>query len=278
MRIAVVQNDCMLGEMATNARIHHRHIEQAVKKGADVVLFPELSLSGYLLEDRVKEIACPPREIVRLFDGGALSGEIVVGVGFPERSRTAVYNSYALIRCGEHAELIGIQRKINLPTYGMFDESRHFRAGTDLKHMTLPDGVSVAVLICEDAWHPALPVALAASPEGLPHLFIVPAASPSRGYRGKRPSNLEGWEHIAEHFSRVYGVAVLVPQRVGVEDSLIFAGGSCAVDHHGTRSRAPLFREAVLVIEIDPDLISRTVAKTAVVSPLDRDIMRRSLG
>lgn len=277
MRIAVVQNDCVLGEIAANARTHRRYIEQAAKKGAEVVLFPELSLSGYLLEDRVKEIACPPREIVHLFDGIA-SAEIVVGVGFPERSRTAVYNSYALIRCGARAELIGIQRKINLPTYGMFDESRHFRAGTVLEHIPLPNGMSAAVFLCEDAWHPALPVALAAAPEGLPHLFIVPAASPSRGYRGKRPSNLEGWEHIAEHFSRVYGVAVLIPQRVGVEDSLIFAGGSCAVDHHGARTRAPLFREAMLIVEVDLAAISRTLAKAAIVSAIDRDIVRHSLG
>lgn len=276
MRVAVVQSDCVIGNIAANRERHIRFIEKALKRESGLVLFPELSLSGYLLEDRVKDIALTPRELASFFDGTAPE-TVIVGVGFPERARNAVYNSYALLRGGRKTEVIGVQRKMNLPTYGMFDESRHFRAGERLERFTLPDGTTIAVLVCEDAWHPALPVGLAASSEGTPHLFIVPAASPSRGYRGKRPSNLEGWEHIAEHFSRVYGVAVLMPQRVGVEDSLIFAGGSLAVDHHGKMLRAPLFRETILTVDIDTDIISRTLAKTATVSAFDRAVLRDAL-
>ncbi len=276
MRVFLVQSDAVLGDIAKNREYHARLIAAAIKKKSDIVLFPELSLSGYLLEDRVKDIALTPREVAAFFDG-MLPEKMTVGIGFPERARNAVYNSYAIIQGGHKAKVLGVQRKINLPTYGMFDESRHFRAGERLERLTLPDGTTAAILICEDAWHPALPAALAASPEGTPHLFVVPAASPSRGYRGKRPSNLEGWEHIAEHFSRVYGVGVLVTQRVGVEDSLIFAGGSIAVDHHGKRSRAPLFRETILTVEIETDIISRTLAKTAVVSVSDRAILKKTL-
>ncbi len=276
MRIAIVQSDAVLGDIPANLARHRDAVARAGKKGARLVLFPELSLSGYLLEDRARESALSSRELTALFDDAA-PDDTVIGVGFPERTRTAVYNAYALLRGGKKAQLIGVQRKVNLPTYGMFDESRHFRAGTTLTRFTISETVSAAVLICEDAWHPALPVTFAQEPEGVPHLFIVPAASPSRGYRGKRPSNLAGWEHIAEHFSRVYGVAVLMPQRVGVEDSLIFAGGSLTVDHHGFESRAPLFREAMLTVEVDTALITRTLSKTAVVSPLDRDILKKSL-
>jgi len=75
----------------------------------------------------------------------------------------------------------------------------------------------------------------------------------------------------------VYGVAVLMPQRVGVEDSLIFAGGSLAVDHHGKMLRPPLFREPILTVDIDTDIISRTLAKTATVSAFDRAVLRDAL-
>jgi predicted amidohydrolase len=253
---------------------HRRFAKEAAAAGATLVVFPELSLSGYLLEDRVKDIAIPAREAAALFDNAGLP-DTVVAVGFPERTRGAIYNSYALIRCGvKKAELIGVQRKINLPTYGMFDESRHFRAGSTLCAHELPGGATAAILICEDAWHPALPVCLAQLPDGIPHLVIVPAASPSRGYRGKRPANLEGWEHSAEHFARVYGAAMLNAQRVGVEDSLIFAGGSVATDHDGTLTRAELFKEELFFIDIDIEAISRLRAKAPVVSAHDRDILR----
>ncbi len=277
MRIALVQSDAVVGDIVKN-REHHLHfIRGAIKKKSHLILFPELSLSGYLLEDRTKEIALTLRDLVALFEK-SLPDDIVVGFGFPERTRTAIYNSYALLQGGRTVTVIGVQRKINLPTYGMFDESRHFRSGNTLTRFELPAGASATVLICEDAWHPALPVALSQQELGVPHLFIIPAASPSRGYRGKRPANLEGWEHIAEHFSRVYGVAVLVPQRVGVEDNLIFAGGSIAVDHHGTMVRAPLFREKIGVVTIDTEIISRTLSKTAVVSPGDLAILRDTVG
>lgn len=274
MRAAVAQTDCFLGDISRNVATHVRFIRDATRAGAALVVFPELSLSGYLLEDRVKDIALTARQATALFDGTDLP-DIVVGVGFPERTRGAVYNTYALIRCGaKRSALIGIQRKVNLPTYGMFDESRHFGAGDALAVHELPGEATAAILICEDGWHPALPVALAHLPAGAPHLFIVPAASPSRGYRGARPSNLEGWDHMAEQFARVYGAATLTAQRVGVEDSLIFAGGSTATDHDGAIKKAPLFKEELLLVDIDIDAIVRSRAKTAVVSPRDRDILR----
>jgi len=274
MRTAIAQTDCFLGDITRNLTTHFRLAKEAVKGGATLVVFPELSLSGYLLEDRVKDIAITAREATALFDNAGLPGA-VIGVGFPEKTRGALYNSYALIRCGvKKAELLGVQRKVNLPTYGMFDESRHFRAGSSLCAHELPGGATTAILICEDMWHPALPVALAQLPDGMPHLLIVPAASPSRGYRGKRPANLEGWEHNAEYLARVYGAATLNPQRVGVEDSLIFAGGSVATDHDGIMKRADLFKEEILFVDIDIDALSRTRAKVPVVSAHDREILR----
>ncbi|HSA32229.1 MAG TPA: nitrilase-related carbon-nitrogen hydrolase [bacterium] len=274
MRAAVVQSDCFLGDISRNVATHVRFIRDAAEAGATLVVFPELSLSGYLLEDRVKDIALTARQVAALFEDAGLP-DIVVGVGFPERTRGAIYNAYALIRCGaKKADIIGVQRKVNLPTYGMFDEARHFRAGSSLCAYELPGGATAAVLICEDAWHPGLTVALAQLPDGMPHLIIVPAASPSRGYRGKRPSNLEGWDHAAEHFARVYGASTLTAQRVGVEDSLIFAGGSTATDHNGSITRAALFTEETIIVDIDIEALSRLRAKAPVVSARDRDILR----
>ncbi|HNT27586.1 MAG TPA: nitrilase-related carbon-nitrogen hydrolase [bacterium] len=277
MKAAVIQSDCFLGDISRNLATHLRFAKMTAKDGATLVVFPELSLSGYLLEDRVKDIALTAKQVTELFDGTGLP-DIVIGVGFPERTRGAIYNAYALIRCGaKKADIIGIQRKVNLPTYGMFDEARHFRAGSSLRVHELPGGATAAVLICEDGWHPALPVALAQLPEGMPHLLVVPAASPSRGYRGERPSNLEGWDHAAEQFSRVYGAATLTAQRVGVEDSLIFAGGSTATDHNGTITRAALFTEETIIVDIDIEALSRLRAKAPVVSVRDREILRSTL-
>lgn len=274
MRAAIAQTDCFLGDISRNVATHVRFIREAATAGAALVVFPELSLSGYLLEDRVKDIAITARQAAALFDDAGLP-DIVVGVGFPEKTRGAIYNAYALIRCGaKKAGLIGVQRKINLPTYGMFDESRHFGAGDALAVHELPGEATAAILICEDGWHPALPVALAHLSAGVPHIFIVPAASPSRGYRGDRPSNLEGWDHMTEQFARVYGAATLTAQRVGVEDSLIFAGGSTAADHDGTLTRARLFKEELLLVDIDIESIRRSRAKTEVISARDRDILR----
>ncbi len=277
IRIAAAQIDCILGDIAGNTQTHRRMIQQAAAQNIAVLLFPELSLTGYLLEDRSKEIALNIEEAAALFNS-VCDCDMVVGAGFVERDRSGrIYNSCGIFKLAQGtATPLCCARKINLPTYGMFDEARHFSAGSELVRFQIY-GIETALLICEDMWHPMLPIASALQKDELPGLILAPAASPMRGLRGERPSNLEGWEKNIAFFSSALGIYIINAQRVGVEDSLIFSGGSMITRPDGQTLRAELFKESLISVEFDTSLVEAKRQKTAAVSLADREIAKTIL-
>ncbi|HEX2166262.1 MAG TPA: nitrilase-related carbon-nitrogen hydrolase [Longimicrobiales bacterium] len=246
LRLAVVQTAPVLREPARNAGTIARHARDAA---ADIVLTPELSLTGYDVGDAVHELA---RDVVpgRVFAEPALAtvpGYLVAGC--IEAARRGPFNTAAVLHAGRvHFR----HRKLYLPTYGMFDEGRWFGRGTTLHVWTLPNGWRIGILICEDFWHPGLIYTLAS--RGIDAL-LVQAAAPGRGaWEGSahgRFASADVWERIARTTAQLHGIYVALANRTGVEGGVTFAGGSLVAGPDGSLlARAADRGEDVLSVEM----------------------------
>lgn len=228
LRLAVVQMAPVLREVGRNARTI---AERAREAAADLVVTPELSLTGYDIGDAVHELA-------RAVDPGApLEGAVLddapghVVVGCIEAASRGPFNTAAIVSGGTVAFR---HRKLYLPTYGMFDEARWFGRGSSLDVWVTPEGWRAGLLICEDLWHPALSYVLAS--RGV-DLLLVQAAAPGRGvWEGGehgRFASADVWERIARTTAQLYGLYVALCNRVGVEGAITFAGGSLVAGPDG---------------------------------------------
>jgi predicted amidohydrolase len=229
LSLGVYQFAPRLRDVADNiARIGRTARQAAV----DLLITPELSLTGYDLRDDVHAIAQPlaiGNRADRIWTSNAhgLSDQCVV-VGAVERSDTTVpYNSAVLI---ERGTITHLQRKVYLPTYGMFDEGRYFGHGDRMVPFVIK-GWRFGMLICEDFWHPML--AYLHAVQGV-HALLVMAAAPGRGAWDGGEENAffassDSWERIARAYAQLYGVYVIVCNRCGVEGGVTFAGESLIV-------------------------------------------------
>jgi predicted amidohydrolase len=251
VRLAVAQTAPVLRDMARNA---HGLLELARGSGADLLLTPELSLTGYDVGDAVHELG------VDLAEGRApepLSGAgCALVAGVIESAPGGPYNSAAVI-AGDR--VLFRHRKLYLPTYGMFDEGRWFGRGRRMDVWSPAPGWTAGILICEDLWHPGLAYVLAS--RGI-DLLLVPAAAPGRGVweGGERSAfaSADVWERIARTAAQLYGIYVALSNRVGVEGAVTFAGGSLIVAPDGTvLDRADDHAECVLHAQLRRDTIAR---------------------
>ena len=226
LRLALLQFAPALRDPVANAA----RIAYAAGADVDLLVTPELSLTGYDLGDAVHDLAVP------LAEGGTapygLNVRPDVLVGLVELGADGVpYNTAAYLHAGRVAFR---HRKLYLPTYGMFDEGRYFGRGRRLRTVDAASGWRVGVLVCEDLWHPALPYLLAA--QGV-HLLVVMAAAPGRGaWEGvaqNQWASWDVWERIARVTAQLYGVYVALANRTGVEGGVTFAGGSMIVGPDG---------------------------------------------
>jgi predicted amidohydrolase len=246
MKVAIAQIAPALGDVARNAKMHGEWIGKARRKGADLILFPELSLTGYLLQDLVQDLALevessPIRRLARQ------SKDIAILAGFAERSeRNVYYNSAALFEGGR---LTHLHRKVYLPTYGMFDEGRYFGCGDRFRvHASARLG-RVGVLVCEDAWHLSASYLLA---QGGADLICVPSAGPVRGMRrGADLASRSAWRDLCKVSAQFHTVYVLLANRVGHEDGWTYSGGSLAVDPRGkVIAEAGPDQEELLLVDV----------------------------
>lgn len=199
----------------------------SLEETVDLVVLPELALSGYLLESLVGEVALAPHELSEFAASLANTGvpahtEWILGL--PLRERGEVYNAAVVIRSGK---VVHIHRKLFLPTYGMFDESRYFARGVEL---ACYEGVlgKTAVLICEDAWHVELAFAVSAQQADA---VVVLSASPGRGLSPAAEfTSSARWRHRLQTFAESYGQRYVYCNRGGVEDGVIFDGTSFVFD------------------------------------------------
>jgi len=261
--IALAQINPALGDLERNLALHEKTAEEAIGRGASLLVFPELSLTGYFLKDLVSSVAFPMTSPIlgRLRD---LSRRIDLVVGLVEESPEHLfYNAAIYLSMGE---IQHVHRKVYLPTYGIFDEQRYFAEGGRIRTFRARVGRS-AILICEDMWHPS--TAYVASLDGM-EILISPSASPGRGglEEGKFFANARAWETINRAYAQLFTCYVIYANRVGYEDGACFWGGSEAIAPSGEPvAKAEYLSEEILVVEIDPAEVRR--ART--VNPLLRD-------
>ena len=241
LRIALAQIDTTVGDIAGNVAKVQEHIARARHQGAELVVFPELAVTGYPPEDLLlkEHFLSDARTAVQRL--AAETKDIVALVGFPERAED-VYNAAAVLAGGE---VRGIYRKTYLPNYGVFDEERYFQSGSRGAVIEVGD-VVVGLTICEDIWEPGPPL----SDEALAGATVVVNLSASPYYAGKG----EERENMLIQRARDSLAAVVFCNLVGGQDELVFDGHSVVIEHDGTViARAHQFREELIVANIDPE-------------------------
>ena len=249
-RIALAQLAPHLGEVDANLELARGWLRRAATEGTRLTAFPELALTGYLLGDLVPDVAMHASD-PRL---ATLSREVpgmLVAIGFVEETDEHRFcNSAALLRDGE---LLGVHRKVYLPTYGLFDEGRFTRAGDRIRTEEVGEPLCrVGLSICEDFWHASLPMIQAQDGAAL---LVNLAAGPARAPGSAAGlAAIAGWHKMQDTYALLGTVAIAFCNRVGNEEGLTFWGGSRLLAPDGsTVAEAPLYEEALLVgsLEID---------------------------
>lgn len=242
----------------------HRHLDLAARAAADEVdllVFPELSLTGYFLRDLVPEVALrlDSPHFQELLDA---SRKVALVVGLVEESDA--FNFYCSAVYLHGGELSYLHRKLYLPTYGMFDEGRYFSPGSRLETVSTPWG-PLGLVICEDLWHPSVPYVL--SRQGMDLLLAV-AASPFRGVEPGCPAIERTYEQMLGAYAQLFQCQVVFCNRVGCEEGVTFWGGSRAISPQaGELAVAPLFEEA----EVDAVLERSHLRMARLATPLLAD-------
>jgi NAD+ synthase (glutamine-hydrolysing) len=239
LRCALAQINSTVGDIAGNADRIAAATVQARERGAALVVFPELALTGYPPEDLLLKPHFLDDAASTLEQLAAQTIDVVAIVGFPERADD-VYNAAAVLADGR---IVGTYRKLRLPNYGVFDEQRYFQAGAAPATVEV-NGATVGITVCEDVWEPGPP----ATAEALAGAQVVVNLSASPYHHGK---GLERERMLAQR-ARDSLVSVLFCNAVGGQDELVFDGHSVAIDHTGeTVARAPQFEESITVCSLD---------------------------
>lgn len=240
LRIALAQFDFPVGDVIGNTRRIVDLIAQARDAhGADLVLFPELAISGYPPEDLLLRPSFLAACETALAEIAAAAQGIAVVVGWPQTSGSVVYNAASLLR---HGRIEHTYRKRELPNYAVFDERRYFATGSSAYAFDHA-GVRIGLVVCEDLWHADAAAETAALGA---QLLLVPNASPFE--RGKAADR----DALLERRSRESGMAIAYLNVVGGQDELVFDGSSCLVDTDGRVHTAALaFSEHLLVADFD---------------------------
>lgn len=270
--MALAQIATCPGQPRHNLDRHLEHIDRARAAGADLVAFPELSLSGYLLAHGVLEEAMTldDRRLTPLLEA---SRGISVLAGLPLREPGGgIANAAVLFEDGEVQD---IHRKLYLPTYGMFDEGRYFVPGRTLRPLTSRLG-SLGVLICEDAWHASSSAMLRRA--GADVLLIV-AGGPTELDLGGEPAGLRRWRWIIGATALATVTPVLFVNRCGWEEGILFGGGSWAVDARGAdlAAPAPALDETQIVAALSRTGIAHARTLTPIAEAERFDLWRAAL-
>jgi NAD+ synthase (glutamine-hydrolysing) len=239
VKVGLAQINTRVGAIDANTAKVLDYAARARAEGCELVLFPELTLSGYPPEDLLLHRGLRSR-VATAFDRvrSEVRG-ITVVLGYPEYHGDAIYNSAALLRDGA---VLGNHRKMALPNYAVFDEKRYFQAGNAPTVVDLA-GTRLGFVICEDAWGPG--PAQAASEAGAEVLLVINGSPFHRDQQQER-------ERVLADRARETGLPLLYANMVGGQDELVFDGGSVAVDASGVvQFRAPLFEEGLYTVELE---------------------------
>ncbi len=273
-RIALAQCNTKLGDVPANLQQHIQIIGQARDQDADLVIFPELSLTGYALQDLAVATALQPHADDPVFnDLLKASQDIDLMVGFVHEDRR--HRFYIASAYLSEGEILHIHNKVYLPTYGMFDEGRFFAWGDSVRAFDTRFG-RFGMLICEDFWHASLPYLLWLDGADV---LLFSSASPGRGLENKPRLKSSSWvEHTNRAYAGFFTVFVAHANRVGYEDGLNFWGGSTIFDPDGNLLvRAPDFEPSLTVTEIDLNQLHRSRAKLPLLRDERTSLVQREL-
>jgi len=272
IRIALAQISPKLGVVDDNLEKHLEYIEQAKKEKADVIVFPELSLTGYSLKDAVYDVALQVDDpkLKPLYEA---SNHIAVIFGMVELTRNFEAKNTNLFL--EKGKMIGRHRKVYLPTYGVFEEKRYFTPGNRFRAFDSKLG-RFGMLICEDMWHPSSTMILAQ--DGALAIFVS-SAGLLRGVQASgKPDNIVAWENLNRASAHNFTSYFVYVNRVGSEDGLMFWGGSEIIDPHGKEVvKAPYMEECLVCADIDWLKIKHARIHTTLLSDERLDIVVEEL-
>jgi predicted amidohydrolase len=269
--VALAQINPACGDLAHNVAVHVEQTKRAIDAGADVVVFPELSLSGYMLKDQTLDVMRAPdcSEFAPLRE---LSRHISICAGFAEAGADGIpYNSAFYL---EDGEVRHVHRKMYLPTHGMFEELKFFGRGRELSVFDTLLG-RMGIVICRDLFHPLEVSTMAAL--GV-QLLLAPSAMPARGFEGERLAIEETVALALGSASTFLGMFVAYANRVGFDDGLGFYGGSALSDPiGGITVSAPRFDEALVVGKVDLSHIAKRRYQLPIQREEDLEIVRHAL-
>lgn len=271
LRVAVAQIDCVLGDLEANFSKHIEYIRQAREQKADLLLFPELSLTGYAIGPQTVEMSLTRRDN-HLQELAKASGPMWTLVGFMEEGVAAQFhNSQVALHAGA---VQFIHRKLNLATYGKLEEGKHFAEGRYFETFEMEDPRwKVGTLICSDAWNPGL-VHLAAV-HGTT-LMLLPIAS-TRGAVDGNFSNPHGWAVTSEFYSLIYGFPVLMANHAKGVSGLDFWGGSRILDAYGQPLAVAGDKEELLVAEVSYMDVKKARYRLPTLRDTNLDLLIREL-
>ena len=244
-------------------------------EGADLLVFPELGLTGYQLQDLNAEVAMR-RDDARLLELARAAEGLSAVVSFVEESRDhRLFIAAALL---EDGEVRHVHRKVFLPNYGLFDERRFFAVGSRIQAVDSSLGIRLGISVCEDFWHLATAQLLAL--DGATVLINV-SSSPGRDVGVDAEAGLGtagSWRNLNRTYAELTTSHVVFVNRVGVDESITFWGGSEVVGPTGTSIyRAPLHDEGLHHVSIDPADVRRERVATALLRDERPDAVIRQL-
>ena len=265
LRIALAQIAPRLGLFDENLAVHHELLGRARDDGAGLIVFPELGLTGYLLQDLAAEVAIRLDD-PRLASLAAETEGCSAIVSFVEESGDhRLFIAAALL---EDGQIRHVHRKLFLPTYGLFDERRFFAAGDVLRATPSRIGVGIGLAVCEDFWHLSVPSLLAL--DGAQILVNV-SSSPGRDLAATNEVGLgtaTSWQTLIRTYAQLTTSFVVFCNRVGVDESISFWGGSEVIAPSGEALfTAPLFEEGLFSVDVE----LADVRRERVALPLLRD-------
>jgi len=249
MKVALAQISPYLGNVRKNFKLHIQYIEKAKKKNIDLLIFPELSLTGYTLKDLVEEVALPLENDPLIDKLVTASREVSFVFGLvEEKERGIFFNSAVFLSAGK---ILHVHRKVFLPTFGMFEEGKFFAQGKNFHTFSTPYG-NTGMMICRDFLHYGACYLLFA---GGSEIIIVISAAPGRGISKKESYETSRmWELMGETISRFSTAFLIYCNRVGFENGKHFAGGSFIYNPMGQLvAKASYLDKDFLIQEINLD-------------------------
>lgn len=251
LAVAAAQIVSVPGDLAANRRKHLDVIDAARDTGVDVLVFPEMSLTGHAAGPDTLRLALR-RDASMITELARASGAMCTVFGLIEEGPAAqFYNAAVTVRDGA---TVAVHRKINLATYGRLEDGKHFAAGTSIATFEVTPDWCAGVMICADLWNPAL-VHLAAL-QGMT-LLLAPISSAIESVGGGF-DNPGGWDVNLRFHALTYGLPIAMANRVGPEGELAFWGGSRILDPFGrTLAAAEGGREALVQAVVDFESVRR---------------------